>query len=389
MPRTEKALLITKDVTATRRLRVVHVVNSFGLGGMEKGIATCVSHSHPDFCHAIVCLTESGPAEALLPAGTPVRQVRKPPGNSLRAIVRLARELRRLRPCMVHTRNWAGVDGIIAARLAGIRTVLHGEHGWDVEDLHGDSRKRRFLRRNLSGFTAGFTCVSKHIASWLTEAVQVRCPVTQICNGVDTDLYRPGPDRAAVRQELGIPPTTLLVGHVARLVAVKNHDALFRAFEAVRNEIGDTVLVCIGDGPREAELQRLAGPGVRFLGNRTDVPRLLRAMDLFVLPSLNEGISNTILEGMATGLPVVATDVGGSSELVEHEATGLLVPSEDEHAFAEAMRSYLVDEARRREHGRRARAIVVEQLGLERMVRAYEHVWRSCAGLGPQTQSAR
>jgi sugar transferase (PEP-CTERM/EpsH1 system associated) len=292
----------------------------------------------------------------------------------------MSRELRRFRPCVVHTRNWAGIDGILAARMAGIRTVLHGEHGWDVGDLHGTSRRRRILRRFLSGFTAGFTCVSRHIASWLNETVRIRCPLTQIYNGVDTGLFRPGADGGEVRQELGIPPGALLVGHVGRLVAVKNHDGLFRAFDLVRRELDHTMLVCIGQGPRESELRGLAGPGVRMLGDRADVARLLRALDLFVLPSLNEGISNTILEAMATGLPVVATDVGGNSELVADGATGTLVPLEDEDGLARAIRSYLVDDGRRREHGERARETVLARFGLDRMVRSYEGLWRDCAG---------
>ena len=173
---------------------------------MEKGIATCAEHSSPDLEHTVVCLTSSGRAEGLFPPDTTILEMRKPPGNSFRALWKLARELRGLRPCVLHTRNWAGIDGVIAGRLAGINSIIHGEHGWDVDDLHGESRKRRFIRRQVSGFTAGFTCVSKHIASWLARTVKVRCRVTQIYNGVDTEIFRPATGDEGVRQELGLPP---------------------------------------------------------------------------------------------------------------------------------------------------------------------------------------
>ena len=346
---------------------------------MEKGIAACAKHASPDLEHVVVCLTTSGSAEGLFPHGTRIFEIKKPPGNSLRTLGKLAKQLRSLSPCVLHTRNWAGTDGVIAGRLAGITSILHGEHGWDVDDLHGESRKRRFIRRQVSGFTAGFTRVSKQIADWLARTVKVRCGVTQIYNGVDTDAFRPSTDDEGVRQELGLSQTTRLIGHVGRLVAVKNHDALLRSFDVVRRDIKDTVLLCLGDGPRELELRALAGPDVRFLGHRTDISRMLRAVDLFVLPSLNEGISNTVLEAMASGVPVIATDVGGNSELIVDDVTGSLIPAGDDRALADAIRRLLSNDQVRKEQGRTAREVVLRRFTLKAMVQAYEHAWRDCA----------
>jgi len=362
-----------------RGLRVVHVVHSLGLGGMEKGIAACAARTSDRIEHAVVCLTRSGRAAALFPPGTLVREIGKPPGHSPAAFGRLVAELRRLRPSVVHTRNWGGVDGIVAARLAGIRGVVHGEHGWDVDDLHGSSRRRRVVRRELSRLVCEVTCVSRHIADWLVREVGVRCPVTQIYNGVDTDRFRPGPERDAVRRSWGLAPEALVVGHVGRLVAVKDHATLLRAFEEVRRRVPRAVLVCAGDGPLEPELRRRAGDGVRLLGHRDDVAEVLRGFDVFALPSLNEGISNTILEAMATGLPVVASRVGGNPELVDDGRTGALVPPGDAAALAAALGHYLAADDLRREHGRTALAAARERFGTDAMARGYERVWERAA----------
>jgi glycosyltransferase involved in cell wall biosynthesis len=203
--------------------------------------------------------------------------------------------------------------------------------------------------------------------------------VTQIYNGVDTDRFRPGPEREATRARLGLASDALVVGHVGRLVAVKDHPTLFRAFDEVRRRVPQAVLVCVGDGPLEAELRARAGPGVRLVGHHADVADVLRAFDVFALPSRNEGISNTILEAMATGLPVVATAVGGNPELVTDGVTGALVPGGDVQALAAAVERYLTDSGRRRHHGLLARDTARERFGMEPMVRAYEAVWRRVA----------
>jgi glycosyltransferase involved in cell wall biosynthesis len=129
-------------------------------------------------------------------------------------------------------------------------------------------------------------------------------------------------------------------------------------------------------------LSGAAGSGVRFLGNRTDLPRLLGALDVFALPSLNEGISNTILEAMASALPVVATRVGGNPELIDDGNTGTLVPPGEAAALQAALRRYHASRERRRDHGQAARRKVMEQFSIGRMTAAYETVWRRVAGVG-------
>jgi len=345
---------------------------------MEKGIATVVRHASKGFRHSIVCLSQSGGSAGLLPPETPVLALGKAPGNSVRFLLRLRRELRRLRPDVVHTRNWGGIDGILAARLGGLR-VVHGEHGWDMRDPHGTSPRRLRVRRWLSRSVREITCVSRDIERWLLESVRVRAPVTQIYSGVDTDLFRPGTDGAGIRAELGIPEGAPVIGTLSRLDAIKDHPTLFDAFARVRALHPGAHLLVVGDGPERGKLEGLRGPGVHLLGNRLDAPRILRAIDLFALPSRNEGISNTILEAMATGLPVIASRVGGNPELVEDGETGRLVPAGDADALAGALLGYLDGKEPGRAHGRAGRARAIARFSVASMVLGYEAVWARVA----------
>ncbi len=362
------------------RLHVVHVLHSLGTGGMERGLTNVIRHASDGFEHTVLCLLRTGDMARLLPDGTRVVEMNKAPGNSPRFVWRLSRTLKQLRPDVVHTRNWGGMDGVIAARVAGLRQVVHGEHGWDMADPEGRSRKRRLARRWLSRWVSEYTCVSCHIERWLREEVRIKRPITQIYNGVDTEALKPAGEGAAIRNELGIPEGSFVAGFVGRLDPIKDHPTLFRALAVLRERGMDARLLVVGEGPEEERLRELAGEGVDFLGNRTDVPRVLQALDLFVLSSLNEGISNTILEAMATGLPVVATRVGGNTELVEDGVSGRLVAHGDTEAFVAAIREYQADPVRSQAHGEAGRRATLDRFSIEAMVKSYEEVWTRVVG---------
>ncbi len=362
-------------------LRVVHVVHSFRTGGMEKGIVTCIRNASPDFEHVVVCLSTTGEMERLLPPQTPLLALDKPLGNSVRFLWKLSRVLRSLAPCVVHTRNWVGMDGILAARLAGIRAVVHGEHGWEAGDVRGDNRRRVWVRRVLSARVRQITCVSRDIATWLAETVRVRCPVVQIYNGIDLEPFGDAAAGAQVRAELGLAPDAPVFGIVGRLDPIKDHETLFRAHTRLRESVPAAHLVCVGDGEERARLDAIAPPGVHMLGSRRDVPRVLAALDGFVLTSRNEGISNTILEAMAAGLPVIASCVGGNPELVLDGETGRLFTPGDVEGLAVLMGEYAASRALRRAHGDAGRERVRREFTIPAMVSRYEAVWRACAGV--------
>ncbi len=359
-----------------KRPRIVHVLSSFHTGGMEQVVASLVGQLDA-YEHVLVCMGRAGTATGLLPLGTPVVELQKPPGNPPSFLLRLAKELRRWRPDLLCTYNWAGMDAVLASWMAGVGPVLHNEHGWVMDDLDGENRKRVLVRRLLSSRMKALVCVSQQMEHWLARIVRVRCPVVQIYNGIDTNLYRPGNSPGRLRRELFLSEDVFLMGIVARLDPIKNHTCLFQAMTLLRRRYSNVHLVVVGDGPLGKDLRVLAGDGVHFLGERQDVPEILRNLDLFVLPSFKEGISMTILEAMASGLPVVALKVGGNPEIIEHGRTGCLLEENDPGRLAHVMESYILEPEKGKRQGRWGRETVLKRFSLKNMVGAYDTLYRS------------
>jgi glycosyltransferase involved in cell wall biosynthesis len=204
--------------------------------------------------------------------------------------------------------------------------------------------------------------------------------VTTIQNGVDLDRFSRA-SRSEARAALGVPDDTLVVGTVGRLDPVKDQSGLIRAFAGALPFHPGALLMIAGDGPCRAELAGVVRSlgleqRVRLLGERKDVPNVLAGLDVFVLPSIAEGMSNTVLEAMASGLPVIATQVGGNPEMVEDGVSGLLVPARDPGALTAALRSYLSDPHLRSLHGKASRERVFRDFSLARMNGAYDHLYR-------------
>ncbi len=371
---------------------IAHIVHRFDVGGLENGMVNLLNRISPArYRHAVICLDGYGDYRLRItnPAVT-FFALHKRPGKDLGLYRRLAATLRGLAPDLVHTRNLSALEGQFVAAWCGVPARVHGEHGRDVFDLEGKNRKYNLLRKLARPFIHRYIAVSQDLERWLVETVAVpRARIRQIYNGVDTERFRPatGPRRASPCP--GMPASfaegeTVLIGSVGRMAAVKDFPTLVRAFArvvATRPALRARLrLAIVGEGPaRQAclELARAAGLAdqVWLPGERTDVPELLRAMDVFVLPSLGEGVSNTILEAMASGLPVIATRVGGNPELVEEGVTGRLVPPGDPEALARALLEYLDDPARLAREGRAARARVEARFSMGAMVRAYLGVY--------------
>jgi sugar transferase (PEP-CTERM/EpsH1 system associated) len=369
----------------SERPLIVHIVFRFDYGGLENGVVNVVNGlGRDEFRHTIIALTESTDFSRRLHDGVAVYALGKRPGKDFAAYVRLYRLLRKLRPTVVHTRNIGTLDCAFVAFLAGVPVRIHGEHGWDVADPDGLNRKYRLLRRAASHVVRTFVTVSDDLRRWLTGVVGIPSrKVVWICNGVDTARFRPADEP---RREQSPSPIfaagNVVVGSVTRFAQIKDPLNVVEAFLSVHNA-GDRRLrlAMIGDGElRAAALARLEGAGVAdaawLPGSRDDVPELLRAMDIFVLGSRREGVSNTVLEAMASGLPVVATATGGNLELVQTD-TGALVPPEDRGALADAIATYARDAELRARHGRKARERAVSQYSIAAMVAGYRALYRS------------
>jgi glycosyltransferase involved in cell wall biosynthesis len=227
----------------------------------------------------------------------------------------------------------------------------------------------------LSAWVKEYTCVSRDMETWLKDKIKIKRPLTQIYNGIDTRTFTPDGSSNENRLKLGLNEKDILIGVVGRLDPIKNHAMLFKTFERINSDNSNVKLLVVGDGPERKSLEHLAGNGVHFLGNRADVPDILRTLDIFTLPSINEGISNTILEAMATGLPVVATNVGGNPEIIDDGKTGQLVPSGDPAALGAALSDYIKSPQLRASHGSQGRIRVEELFSIEKMVSEYESVY--------------
>lgn len=371
----------------SRDLRVVHIVHSLEVGGLENGVVNLVNGPVPGIRHAIVCLKTAGPLRARLDEGVDVFVVGKGRGHDPRAVLRLLRILRQLRPDVVHSRNWATFDAVLAARLARVPTVIHGEHGREISDPHGLHSRRNRVRRMCARLVDRFVTVSDDLRRWLITQVGIpERKVVRIHNGVNTTRFAPA-ESLAQRARIGLGPDQPVIGTVGRLDPVKDQATLIRAFAHARQSHPQTTLLIVGDGPGRAELLRLTaslelGQQVRFLGERADIPDLLRGLDVFVLASIAEGISNTLLEAMATGLPLVATNVGGNPELVEDGVNGLLVPPQEPATLSSALALYLDDPHLRAVHGKASRQRAVATFPLERMRAAYSTLYTSLRAAG-------
>ncbi len=362
----------------------MHIIFRLDVGGLENGLMNLINRIPVErYRHAIICLTDySAFGNRLKRQDVPVFALNKPPGNNPITHFKLWRLLKQLRPDIVHTRNLAALEGAVPAFLARVPVRIHGEHGRDVGDLDGNHRGYQRLRRLFKPFVHHYVALSKDLESYLHREIRVPASrVAQFYNGVDTELFRPA---QVAREALPLAgfaaPDAFVIGTVGRMQSVKDQLTLARAFiEALRimPEAAHRLrLVMVGDGPlREEVAAMLEHAGVAKLvwlaGARDDVPALMRGLDLFVLPSLGEGVSNTILEAMASGLPVVATAVGGNCELVQEGETGRLVPRSDPQAMASAILHYFKHTEEGRRQGRRARELVERKFSIANMVNSY------------------
>ncbi|MDA8382456.1 MAG: TIGR03088 family PEP-CTERM/XrtA system glycosyltransferase [Betaproteobacteria bacterium] len=380
---------------------MAHVVHRFALGGMENGMVNLLNHLPEGHSrHVIVCLEGyTDYRERIRRPDLEIHALHRRPGLDPSVYQKAWRLLRRLRPQVVHTRNLSALEIQAVAAAAGVRGRIHGEHGRDIFDLAGTNRRYNWLRRAMAPLVGHYIAVSQDLKAWLTASVGVpEDKVTQIYNGVDIERFAP---RGQTRHRLGPPgfatPGSFIIGAIGRMAAVKDHRMLVRAFirlaQALPQERNRLRLMIVGDGlARQDCIDLLAAAGLAHLawlpGERADIPELLGAMDVFVLPSLGEGISNTLLEAMACGLPVAATNVGGNPELVTAGETGTLVPAGDDLALARALADYLAHPERARREGQRGRARVEARFSLQAMVASYLAVYDEALASGARARPA-
>ncbi len=367
---------------------VLHVVFQFSTGGLENGLVNLINHMPESaYRHAVLALRNvTDFRRRVRRDDVAFISLHKGPGHGFQAYPKMWRAIRELRPAIVHTRNLGPLEMQMVAALAGVRARIHGEHGRDIDDPGGNSRRHQWVRRVYAPFVQRFVALSQDLQQYLIGKVGIAPErVSQIYNGVDAERFRPavdGPERI-----VGCPFNPgehWLVGTVGRMQAIKDPVLLARAFVRaleLRPELRPRArLAMVGDGPVRPQAQAILDEaGVSSLswlpGERHDVPDVMRGLSCFVLPSLSEGISNTILEAMATGLPVLATDVGGNAELVLSGSTGDVIPAGDVEAMAHSLIFMAADPRLACMWGAAGRKRVERHFSMQAMVSAYQNLY--------------
>jgi sugar transferase (PEP-CTERM/EpsH1 system associated) len=380
---------VSQPLSRQKRLRVLHVVSCVGMGGTEHGVLKVLrALGSSEFEHQICAMRsiDEDFARRMKIDATISTVGTSNPGFQF-PLFRLSRLMRRFRPHIVHSRNFGALEAIPAARLAGVPVTIHSEHGYELEVLKGLPVRRRVVCRAFYALADEVFTVSNELREYhARESWRAPEKIRVIYNGVNTEQFRPDPELAApLKSKLGIPAGRVVIGTVGRVVPIKDHDTLLETAEILVRRGRDIHVLVVGSGP---ELSRLrmrasASPELRnrttFLGASDQVPELLNSMDLFVLPSISEGLSNTILEAMATGLPVVVTRAGGNPELVEEDRVGNLFEPRDVEAFAGLLLRLVDDPALRRRYGQAARQRAVEQFSLAVMAKNYRDLYLNLA----------
>ncbi|HSF59964.1 MAG TPA: glycosyltransferase [Candidatus Binatia bacterium] len=364
---------------AAERIRVGHIVGWLHFGGRENGVVNLVNSLDPNvFDSHIFSFVRDGSLTArVIPGRCKIIEFGEKLGGDYRLYFKLARAFRSYRIHIAHTHGWGTLlEGMVAAKLARVPAVVHGEHG----TIKDDTKAHIYLQRLMWHAADEILSVSEALRRKLAQTIHFpENHIRVIANGVDLRRFTVARDRSAWKFRLNLPPDALTFGTVGRFVPVKCYPVLLEASRWIFERIPNSYLVLVGDGPLRNQLAQLAQDykirdRVRFLGWRSDVPEILNALDTYVLASESEGMSNTILEAMACGLPVVATSVGGNAELVDR-AWGLLVPPYNPKILADAISFLLGAPGKRETMGRLARQRVEEHFSVEVMAQNYARVY--------------
>ena len=367
-------------------LNVLQLIPTLDRSGAEKQMVLLAKGLPRDrFRVEVAALTRLGPLEAeLVAAGVPVTLIAKRHKVDPLALGRLVRFLRSKRFDVVQTWIYAAdTYGRVAARRAGVPVVVTAEMAVDL----WKGRSERAVDRFLARWTDRVVGNSRAVVDFYRDAVGI--PVAQLAlipSGIADDEPPPLVDPAQVGVEPGLPPDCPMALFVGRLAEQKGVADLLSALDLLQHVRPDLRTLIVGDGPLRGRLEATARAfqltqdrRALFLGHRDDVPRLLAASDLLVLPSLYEGMPNVVLEAMRFRKPVVATAAPGTTEVVKAESTGLLVPLRNPPALAQAIRRVVADPALAHSLGEAGRVRVEAEFGVDRMVARFAELYETLA----------
>ena len=353
-------------------MKIFQVLNSLECGGLEKlTLDLSLKLKAQGHTVTICCLERTGNLLNNNYAGIEIISLNKGSGLDFTLPFRLAEAMRQKKPDVVHTHNMGPLlYGTIAAKLADVPVVINTRHGRAPQHMNG----------LIWGMNEAIVAISNDAKSELLKNNTIDPgKVSVIHNGIDLEAFKSRIFQQEAKKALGLD-SLFVIGTVSRLAREKDQFSLIKAFAMVVSVEPKVKLVFAGDGPLKVELAALANDlGIKdkiaFLGFRDDVNTILRAFDIFVLSSLQEGISLSLLEAMASRLPIVATNVGGNPEVVIDGETGILVPPKDPEKMAEAIIKILQNPELAKNMGQAGRKRVEEKFSLYRMVSEYRSLY--------------
>lgn len=371
------------------RIRVMHVINYLGLGGMEYGVIKLANLlPSNEFESMIVVMGGRRPGiEAYIDPKVKVVEMERRPGVDLRAVWRVAQAQRSYKPDVVHSHNWGGYFYTAAAQyLNHASCFVHGEHGRDTAEWRMSKAQQWFIAATKRKVFR-FTTVAQHLASDLCDVWGVSPDrVVVMPNGVDLARYQIEESRDAIRESIGAPLRSTVIGTVATIRPIKDIATLYAAVAQLAKAGRDIVLVIAGSYPNKYEVEQfiarsteLCAPArLIYLGIRKDVARLMRCFDVYVNSSFFEGMSNTVLEAMASGCPVVASNIPGNRELLADGHLGNLFSVGQPQELAERISSLLdnteVRERLAHDQLERVRSTYASEVMVEKYARFYRTI---------------
>ena len=364
------------------KIHIAFLVHTYGFGGLENMVTNLVNHLDPNrFESTIISFAPLHPLNNRVDLNRiQVISLNKKGGNNPVLIYKICLMLKKIGADIVQTHNWGtALEGILGAKLARIPGIIHAERG-TIEE----KQRNIVFQRLLWGFTDQVLSVSEAHRKKMTNIIGFpQEQIKAIVNGVDTERFFPNPEiKEETRIKLGLKKDSLCIGTVGSLRPVKNQSLLVNACNAILPHFNHVEVLIVGEGPLESQLIQEAkalglSEKIHFAGVQPHIPEILNALDIFVLPSRSEGMPNAVLEAMACGIPVIATAVGGTPEVIEDGKNGILVASEDEPHLIQALKELIQNHEKRLAFGREGRIRVLSKFSLKKMVSEYQVLYES------------
>jgi len=376
---------VEKMLKYRNTMKILHLIDTFGIGGMENVLINLINKMNESkYNHFICCYNaDDNFIQRLSRTDTDITILKKRKGNDLTIPFKIAKICNRKQIDIIHARGWTMyAEGLLASKISpSVKGFIYGFHGKTFEDVLNKKRRRMFMEWFLARFTARIVTLSEGMRDDYASSVYIRKKrITVINNGIDIQKFSKKIDKNKIRKKFGISPEEIVLGCVARLDPVKDLITLLKGYKMAQKCKADISLLIVGDGPCMDQIKKISCKfklknKIIFTGMRNNIPELLQLMDVYVQTSLYEGMSNTILEAMAAGLPVIATSVGGNNEIVIHKKTGLLIPPKEPGALSKAINCLYVDPEKRKEYGKQGHLKVKHSFSIKKMVTNYQYLY--------------